>query len=291
VERNLPCFKVPEDARNPQYRWYDFRPDLDVCHLASSDTVRFVAHTTRSAKNSVGDTFPEYGRIWADGVFRAVLVSPREAAGEEQVGTLALYNQHVSELMDLFNWYGGTIETIPNPLPLDPAPAVTDVTVRSTLPDGRGVEVVMLRTAPIPEAGPDFDARYNELSRTADLIGYVGHSGVGNNVAAFERRGDFTPGQYQMVYLGSCSSFSYGDGTLVRRHRDKNPDDPMGTRYLDMFAHGEAAYGVDFVNKIVAGLIEGKSYQEIIDSTTQSYFAVVWGDEDNPPAPMTTVIR
>src|SRR5262249_2358972 len=69
VERNLPCFKVPEDARNPEYRWYDFRPDLDVCHLASSDTVRFTAHVTRSTKNDVGATYPEYARIWEDGVF------------------------------------------------------------------------------------------------------------------------------------------------------------------------------------------------------------------------------
>ena len=91
-------------------------------------------------------------------------------------------------------------------------------------------------------AGATFDARYAELSTRADLIVYNGHAGLGSNVRALASKGRWTAGQYAIVFMNGCDTFAYVDSALWDAHARVNPDDPTGTKHLDIVMNAMPAY-------------------------------------------------
>ena len=84
--------------------------------------------------------------------------------------------------------------------------------------------------------------RYEGLTPTADYIVYNGHSGLGQNVRDLARRGAWNTGQYAIVFMNGCDTYAYIDSALAEAHADVNPDDPDGTKYLDIVANAMPSY-------------------------------------------------
>ena len=68
----------------------------------------------------------------------------------------------------------------------------------SDTPRWKAVKATTLLIDNVLEAGPEFDTRYEELSRSADLI-ICGHAGLGANIRALANKGDWREGQYSGV--------------------------------------------------------------------------------------------
>lgn len=132
------------------------------------------------------------------------------------------------------------------------------------------------------------------------LFAWFGHSRVGSGFDAQNFQGmlrrypdrlSITP-DYQVIYWGGCNSYSYY--TLPFFNLKATPQDPLGTKGLDIIANGLPSYFIlNSINAKVAlqAFLNGRgrtTYQEIIDrieSYGRSYgisvLAVVLGDEDN----------
>ncbi|MEQ1877877.1 MAG: hypothetical protein ABL958_14640 [Bdellovibrionia bacterium] len=98
---------------------------------------------------------------------------------------------------------------------------------------------------------------------------------------------------YQLVYWGGCNSYSYY--TIPFFQFKASPEDPNGTRGLDIIAHGLPSYfslnapNAATLLRAVLRWPSRPSYQEIIrelenngSAAGASLLAAVLGDEDNP---------
>jgi hypothetical protein len=141
-------------------------------------------------------------------------------------------------------------------------------------------------------AGAAFDARYAALTQHADLIIYDGHAGLGANVRALAQKGSFLPGRWQLFFLNGCDTFAYLDDELAKRRAVNNPDDPTGTKYMDVLTNLMPAYFSSMPSAslaVVRGLLgPPRTYQEIFGDIDEQQVVVVTGEEDNafhPSAP------
>jgi hypothetical protein len=84
-----------------------------------------------------------------------------------------------------------------------------------------------------------------------------------------------------------CDTFAYVDGSMAAERAALNPDDPAGTKYLDMITNIVPTNPVVLSTASlvlvdgVADLTAPKSYLEILSRFETKHFAVVTGDEDN----------
>lgn len=163
-------------------------------------------------------------------------------------------------------------------------------------PDGRKLKVNVLLVDNLRAVNPAFDDRYAALSPTADVIIYNGHAALGDNVRALTRKGRFVPGQYTIVSMMGCDSFAYVDGYMSQQRAKLNPDDPDGTRFLDMITNVTPANPTWFPAE-AASLLEmlgdikrPSSYEQILRTWDAKHIAVVTGEEDNTFTPGTPVL-
>ncbi len=136
-------------------------------------------------------------------------------------------------------------------------------------------------------AGAAFDRRYEELSTEADLIFYNGHAGLGSNVRALARKGDFRAGKYQIFFMNGCDTFAYVDGSLAETRAALNPDDPTGTKYMEIVTNGMPAFFSEIADDSLAifrGLLSIDApmpCEEIFEDVDAAQVVVVTGEEDN----------
>jgi len=267
--------------------WYYYRPARPGCALGDEEVVSAAVVVSPSASETAG-RYPEYHKVWEDEVLRAVLIfgmadeaRPVADAGVDAYQTL--YRLARQELARR-----GAVDVAVTPeVGEEPSLEQREVQLRATLPDGRRVELTALLVPNVRAGGAAFDARYHELSAAADLIVYNGHAGLGANVKALARKGDWRAGQYVMVFMNGCDTFAYVDEALFEAHAAVNPDDPTGRRHVDIVNNAMPAYFFSMAPAtmaLVSGLLSYESpltYEQLFARVDRHQVVLVTGEEDN----------
>lgn len=268
--------------------WYYFRPNQKSCSLAAEDVVKVTASVSKSTENTEGK-YPEYDMVWADDTLSVVAIFGKFEAGgtTSSDAGISAFNKFVSTARSTYK--NGTVA--PSDTPTQPGVAHPDVTIEAPLPGGRTLRITALLTDEIASAPAAFYDRYEGLSTDADLIFYNGHSGLGQNVRALAQKGKFEAGKYQIFFMNGCDSFAYVDGSLAKTRSVLNPDDPTGTKYMDMITNVMPSFFTSMPDASLA-VIKGlstpdapKTYQEIFENIDKSEVVVVTGEEDNAYTP------
>ena len=286
------CADDPASSNASNY-WYHYRPNQSGCSISSGDVVQVTATVTPNTSNTRGK-YPEYARVWEDGVLRILAVFGKEQENATADGDpgIAAYNAFVSRMRETLR---GAVTT-PASFDGTPGVAVPEVTFELARSGGTRVQATAMLVDKIATEGPAFDRRYAELSTGADLILYNGHAGLGGNVRALADKGKFFPGKYQIFFFNGCDTFAYVDETLAQRRAELNRDDPKGTRYMDVISNAMPAYFDDMAdasNAIVRALLatgSPRTYESIFSDIAREQIVVVTGEEDNTYAPGAPVL-
>lgn len=270
--------------------WYYYRPNRGGCSIDEADVVEFEASVTKSEANTSGK-YPEYDKVWEDGEFNVVAIFGKYEDGKTSPSDagISAYNQFVRKLSE--DLAGYELQTEPADVPLNPGVDLPDITFKATLKDGKTVHVTALLVDNVRTAPPEFYQRYESLSARADMITYNGHAGLGSNVRALARRGHFVPKQYVIFFMNGCDTFAYVDGALAETRAAINPDDPTGTKYMEIVTNIMPSYFRSMPNaslEIMRGLLSydaPKTYDEIFNGVDKSQVIVVTGEEDNTYTP------
>lgn len=265
--------------------WYYYRPNRSGCNLADENVVNAVATVTLSEITTTGK-YPEYHKIWEDGVFRTVAIFGKveDGATDGDSGIYA-YNRFVKAMRTKLSPYNVT--TVPASLSSSPGVGTPDVSFSATLPDGKKVEVVALLIDGVRTAGADFDKRYASLTGKADFISYSGHSGLGANIRALARKGKWEAGQYSVVFMNGCDTYAYVDSALADARSAVNPDDPTGTKHLDMIMNAMPSYFSKMDSNTLAiftallAFDKPKTFEQIFAGIDRSQVVLVSGEQDN----------
>ena len=88
-------------AANVSNFWYHYRPHLAGCTIAPADVVNLNTSVMPSAKNTSGK-YPEYPRVWDDGILRIVAVFGKYDAGatSDFDAGISAYNAFVAALSE-----------------------------------------------------------------------------------------------------------------------------------------------------------------------------------------------
>ena len=270
--------------------WYYYRPGRSGCSLEASDIVSTTATLTASDTQTTGK-YPEYDKVWADGVLEVVAIFGKyedDATSNGDAG-ISAYNQFVRTMKSELG--GMQLETSPETIPYNPGVDIADITFTARTASGDQVVVTALLVDNIRTTSAAFDARYEELSKKADLIAYNGHAGLGSNVRALARKGRFVADQYVMVFMNGCDTFAYVDNALWKKMAELNPDDPKGTRHMDVITNAMPSY-FRSMSKATTVLIQGllsrdepQTYEAMFRRIDSSQVILVSGEEDNAFVP------
>lgn len=266
--------------------WYYYRPKASRCNLDAADVVAADATVTVSAINTTGK-YPEYHRVWEDDVLEIVAIFGKyeDGATSSSDAGIAAYNEFVGAVKSRLG--GHQLETTPAELPYAPGVETPDIVFEATLPDGKRVVVTALLVDNVRTAGATFDARYNQLSGSADLIAYNGHAGLGANIRALAQKGNWVAGQYAMVFMNGCDTYAYVDSALWDAHAAVNADDPSGTKYLDIITNAMPAYfrsDAEATMAFIDGLLdyeEPRTYEQMFKEVDAAQVILVSGEADN----------
>jgi hypothetical protein len=268
--------------------WYYYRPDAYNCQLDAADVIEAEATVTPSTLATTGK-FPEYDKLWEDGVLKVVAIFGKyeEGATSNSDPGISSYNKFVRQTRDALQ----NVETTPAEVPSLPGVDLPDVEIRGQLDDGHRLQVNVLLVENVRTAGAAFDDRYHQLTPEADLIAYNGHSGLGANIRALASKGQWVSGQYAVVFMNGCDTYAYVDSSLADAHAAVNPDDPVGTKYVDIVMNAmpsPSARAAEATMTLMDGLMafdEPRTYEQIFARMNRSQVVLVSGEEDNTYVP------
>jgi hypothetical protein len=273
--------------------WYYYRPQNDGCTIADSEVIKTTAKVTRSTMNTTGK-YPEYQKVWEDDRLEVISIFGKyEATGAAGDAGVEGFNDFVRKMKSALG--GRNLVTTPANLSDSPAPAVNDVTFETTLADGKHVKVTAFLVDAITSPWEGFDARYESLTPTADLISYSGHAGLGQNVRALARKGKWVAKKYQMFFINGCDSFAYVDGSLAQTRAVLNTDDVSGTKYMEFITNAMPSFfssmpdaSLALINGLL-GFNQPKTYEQMFADIDRSEVVLVTGEEDNEFKPGMTI--
>lgn len=266
--------------------WYYYRPAKSGCTLADEDVVTTLATATVSDENTTGK-FPEYHKVWEDDALTVVAIfgKYKDGATTSSDAGIQAYNNFVGKMKGKLG--GSQLTTEPADVPSSPGVESPDITFRATLNDGKKVEIVALLVDNVRTAGATFNNRYEDVSGNADMIFYNGHAGLGANIRALAQKGEFEAGKYQIFFMNGCDTYAYVDDQLALTKAALNPDDPTGTRYLDMVTNAMPSFFRSMPYASMA-LIDGlmnydapMTYEQIFENIDEDEVVIVTGEEDN----------
>jgi hypothetical protein len=265
--------------------WYYYRPERAGCQLADDEIVEATATVTKSPLNTTGK-YPEYHKVWEDDRLEIVAIFGKyELTGDASDVGVSGFNTFIGAMKSALASHQPS--TTPADVGSWPGPAQNDVTIEATLPDGKKVKVTALLVDAITSTWAGFDARYESLTPTADVVMYNGHAGLGQNVRALAQMGRWAPKKYQMFFMNGCDTFAYVDGSLAQTRAALNPDDPSGTKYMEFVTNAMPSFFSSMPYASLA-LIDGllgyeqpKTYDEIFEDIDRSEVVLVTGEEDN----------
>jgi hypothetical protein len=272
--------------------WYYYRPLESSCTLASADVYRATASVSLSPINTTGK-FPEYNKLWEDGALNVLAIFGKYEDGATSGDSgIDGYNQFINSMRIELGGLG-VFTTLPATIPTNPGVAVPDVTFSATLPSGKAVRVTALLTDNVRTglSDPAFRGRYEALSTRADLIVYNGHAGLGANVRALARSGQWVAGQYVIVFMNGCDTYAYVDSALNDAHKLVNPDDTTGTKYVDIVTNGMPSFFASMSGATMAlfrGILahdDPRTYEQIFRTVDRSQVVLVTGEADNTFTP------
>ncbi|HLU66973.1 MAG TPA: PPC domain-containing protein, partial [Kofleriaceae bacterium] len=270
--------------------WYYYRPERSGFSMDAADVVEVTAAVSVSSINTTGK-YPEYHKVWEDDVLEVVAIFGKyeDFATSNGDAGIAAYNEFIGSMKDELRPLGAT--TIPADIPFNPGVELPDITFSAELPDGKRIQIVALLVDNVRTPPAGFDQRYAALSQTADVIAYNGHAGLGANIRALARKGSWVPGQYVIVFMNGCDTYAYVDGALAEAHAAVNPDDPNGTKYMDIVTNAMPAFFHETANStraIVRALMQPEqpiTYEKIFTSIDRSQVVLVSGEQDNEFVP------
>ncbi len=270
--------------------WYYYRPAASRCDVADEDVVRTSANVTASNITTTGK-YPEYHKVFEDGALKIVAVFGKYEDGATSTSDagISAYNRFVLGMKSKLAGLDSTMT--PSDLPSSPGVDHPDVSWTARLGDGRTLEVTALLVDNVRTAGPAFDRRYEALSADADLISYAGHAGLGANIRALARKGDWQTGQYTIFFMNGCDTYAYVDSALNDAHAAVNPDDPMGTKYVDIVTNAMPSYFRDMSQSTMAfvdGLMDWenpRTFEQIFARIPSVQVVLVSGEHDNVYVP------
>ncbi len=266
--------------------WYYYRPNQSGCSLDDVDIVTTTATVTPSPNSTTGK-YPEYDMVWKDNELRVVAIFGKyeDGATASSDAGISAFNEFVGAVKSKLG--SSELTTIPDAVPSSPGVAMPDIEFHGVLDGGKTITINALLVDNVRTPGPAFDARYEDLSTTADFIVYNGHAGLGANIRALAQKGKWTSGQYAIVFENGCDSYAYVDSALWDAHAAVNSDDPKGTKYLDVVINAMPAYfrsDSEATMAITSALMnpaEPKTYESIFKDIDSSQVVLVTGEEDN----------
>ncbi len=266
--------------------FYYFRPRASGCTFEAADIVTLTASVSPSPINTTGK-FPEYNKVWEDNLLQVVAVFGKYEDGATTASDagIAGYNEFVKAMKTEL---GTAAVTVPASVPSSPGVSTPDIEWNLTQPDGKKVRVVALLVDNVREGGPVFEARYNDLSTKADYITYNGHAGLGANVRFLANKGAWVKGQYVVVFMNGCDTFTYVDDALNNAHKAVNPDDTTGAKYIDIVLNAMPSYFSNMPTATLAifralrnGMTTPKTYEQVFAGISSSQVVLVTGEQDN----------
>ena len=272
--------------------FYYYRPKASGCTLSADDVVTVTAMVSPSPIASTGK-FPEYNKVWEDNTLNVVAIFGKYEDGATTASDagISAYNAFIAAMKTELG--ARQLTTIPATVPSAPGVGSPDIEFNATLADGKKVRVVAMLTDNVTTglSQPAFRQRYETLSSRADYIVYNGHAGLGTNVRALAQRGKWVAGQYVVVYMNGCDTFAYIDDALNTAHKNINPDDTTGYKYIDIINNAMPAFFHSMTGatmSIFRGLLahdNPKTYEEMFRSVDSSQVVLVSGEQDNQYTP------
>ena len=266
--------------------WYYYRPLKTNCALRNPalDNVsvmsRFAIRLALSGENSSGKS-PEYAKVWEDGrlVVTAIFGKFEDGATSTGDAGIGAYGQTYRDLLSMFG------QPVSNSLPAGQQPDASHNDIRLMFTTASGsLDIHLYLVDGIRNVDSEFRAKYNARTRISDYVSYSGHSGLGANIRALARMGQFVQGQYQIFLVNGCDTFAYVEGSLRNAHQAANPN--FGPdKYFDMITNAMPSYfHMNSTSNlaIISGLIgKTKTYRQILQGFDQSQRAAVTGEQDN----------
>jgi hypothetical protein len=317
-ERNIKCAAWEGHALSADNFWYYYRPNQAQCKFEEKDITRIKVAAKLSTENTV-DKYPEYDRIWEDNTLSVVAIYGRYEDGstgtsDPNIGAYSRFHTIMGYSSGMLpvgapvsmvgpRWQESVLDTTDitslklkaAKIPEAPDDRTPFITREGTMKDGRKIRIDSMLVdgqslrASRGQRGYNaaFDGWYNQRSREADLIVYTGHAGLGSNVRALTKKGEVAKGKYQIVFMDGCDTFAYVDGFLGAKKSQVNPDDPNGTKYLDMMTTlmpVVPSWAPPAFASLVGGLTSTKpmTYAQIFRTfSDKDHVVVVTGEEDN----------
>ncbi len=281
--------------------WYFWDPEQSGCPLAG-DTEN-ILHTKGKLKRlpNTRASYPEYDRLYGDNGNDEVLNIAVFFGYFEDVTNFQKVNPHDSAF-DAFNFLesnllekrGFTVKESKDDFQVLNGKKTTKgintfrayekqeffkkqpVTVR--------VQVLVADTA-IDSKDGTFHRYLKAALRSADILIYDGHSGLGGNLDLKELKGErFDKNKYQILFFNGCSSYPYFNGMFFNAKGGSQNLDIL-TSGLPTFSNTAGPNVVAFLNHFIE--VNTKTYQKILteleDSNAEegTYLTGVNGDEDN----------
>ncbi len=271
--------------------WYYYRPEARNCKIAADDILQAPVTISKSTDNSDGK-YPEIDMIWKDNVLNAIVIFGKDNAGATGFTDfgVAQYGQFNYRLR-WTSFAGLKLDPTPSNIPSAPDATFPEINWEGTFEDGRVLKVHAFLIDNPRMPSESFKKRYAELSGDADIVIYNGHAALGDNVRAFTRMGKPNPGQYTIVSMMGCDTFAYVDGYMAQQRAEINPDDPQGTKYLDMITNIVPTNPTMLPTAsfaLIQGVVDPKNPQtfyQILRNFEYKHYSVVTGDEDNTYTP------
>lgn len=271
--------------------WYYYRPERSGCSLAAEDIIETEASVSLSSINTTGK-YPEYHKVWEDDVLNVVAIFGKYEDGEttNSDAGISAYNKFSQRIEDSLSGKQN-FETVPASIPFRPGVEMPELSFAADLPDGRSVKVTALLVDNIRTAPPEFNARYEQLTGNADLIVYNGHAGLGANIRALARKGQWESGQYAIVFMNGCDTYAYVDSSLADAHAAVNADDDTGTKYMDIVTNALPSFFrsmPDASMALINGLLkvdDPMTYESMFRNIDSAEVVLVSGEQDNVYVP------
>lgn len=256
--------------------WYYYRPQNAGCNIADAEAPRITAKVSVSKLNTTAK-YPEFQKVWEDNRLEAVAIFGKyEATGGQFDAGVQGFNGFIAKMQSTLGASAKVTKRAEN-----------DVTVEATLPDGKAVKVTALLVDAITSVWDGFDARYESLTESADMIAYNGHAGLGQNVRALAKKGRWAKQKYQIFFMNGCDSFAYVDGSLAQTRATINGDDPTGTKYMEFITNAMPSFFKSMPQAstaVISGLLDyahPKTYEDMFKGIDRAEVVLVTGEEDN----------
>lgn len=267
--------------------WYYYRPQKSQCPLRylkeDASLVRYQEINLKISDENTNGKFPEYGKVWEDGKLTATLIfgKAEEGATSEWDAGVSAYKETVNALIKTYGLPATSTPQLNGYL----RNGLQNPTVYMTFNTPSGVlDVALFLIEGIRVAPTSFRQEYNERTLVSDYVSYSGHSGLGANIRALARMGEFAQDQYKIFLVNGCDTFAYVDDALRNAHAAVNPGYGKD-KFVDVITNAMPSYfhmnkrsNMAIINALVA---QKKTYRQILAGFDKKQRAAVTGEQDN----------